>query len=139
MTPWYEMVREFHLAFGHKVGDHPAALSHQERVHRHGFMAEELQEFLDAEGVELQADAVIDLIYFAIGTMVNMGVEPGKLFDIVHEANMTKLWPDGRPRHRDEDGKVLKPPGWRDPMPRIQSEIARQETAPATGTANRCD
>lgn len=88
-------------------------------------MQEEVEEFLEAEDVVDQADAMIDLIYFALGTLVEMGVKPEPLFRIVHEANMKKLWPDGKP-HYNEDGKTVKPPGWTDPYPALQAEIERQ-------------
>jgi predicted HAD superfamily Cof-like phosphohydrolase len=54
-----------------------------------------------------------------------MGVEPDKLFSIIHEANMTKIWPDGSIKYR-EDGKVLKPSTWKDPKNRILNELYRQ-------------
>ena len=34
---------------------------------------------------------MIDLMYFALGTMVEMGLEAEELFDIVQSANMAKL------------------------------------------------
>ena len=84
-----------------------------------------MAEFLAARSVPDQADAMIDLIYFAVGTLVEMGVRPETLFDIVHAANMTKLWPDGKPRFR-EDGKTVKPPAWVDPHDALREEIERQ-------------
>ena len=39
---------------------------------------------------------------------------------------MTKLWPDGRPRFRD-DGKTVKPPTWVDPHDALRSEIEAQQ------------
>jgi len=68
---------------------------------------------------------MVDLIYFALGTLVEMGVRPGRLFDIVHEANMKKLWPDGKV-HYAEDGKVIKHPSWQPPEPQLMREIDRQ-------------
>ena len=43
-------------------------------------MNEEVAEFLVAEDIYEQADAMIDLMYFALGTMVEMGLEPDELF-----------------------------------------------------------
>lgn len=37
-------------------------------------------------------------------------------FKLVHEANMKKRFPDGTFHLRKEDGKVLKPPGFQDPV-----------------------
>jgi predicted HAD superfamily Cof-like phosphohydrolase len=57
-----------------------------------------------------------------------MGVRPEELFRIVHEANMSKLWEDGKPRYRESDGKVIKPPTWQAPEPLLSKEIARQQS-----------
>ncbi|MEQ8840038.1 MAG: hypothetical protein RIB98_03580 [Acidimicrobiales bacterium] len=47
-----------------------------------------------------------------------------RVFAIVHGANMQKVV-DGRVIRRD-DGKILKPDGWRDPGPRLLDEMRRQ-------------
>ena len=88
-------------------------------------MLEELNEFRDAKNIYEQTDAMIDLIYFALGTLVEMGVRPEQLFRIVHEANMSKLFPDGTP-HYNEDGKTIKPPTWVDPEQKIIDEVEWQ-------------
>ena len=121
----YDDVKEFHDRFGHPVRDTPTLLTAERAAARASWLQEEVAEFLAARTVAEQADAMIDLIYFAIGTMVEMGVRPESLFDIVHGANMQKLWPDGKPRFRD-DGKTIKPPSWVDPDDAIREEIERQ-------------
>lgn len=126
MNKQYLMVKEFHQRFGHLVADHPTPLTDEQRRQRYWFMYEELQEFLNSSSVVDQADAMIDLIYFALGTMVNMGVEPERLFEIVHEANMSKFWQDGQPRWDKETGKVMKPPTWVDPYAQLHAEIHQQ-------------
>ena len=68
---------------------------------------------------------MIDLIYFALGTLVEMGVKPKEIFDIVQTANMTKLWEDGKVHYRETDNKVIKPPSWEDPYPKIKEAIDR--------------
>lgn len=120
-----QMVREFHQAFGHPVADRPAMLKPDRVIARANWMAEEVTEFRRARNLEDQADAMIDLLYFALGTLVEMGVEGEPLFHIVHKANMEKLWPDGKP-HLGPDGKVQKPPTWRDPSEALRQELARQ-------------
>jgi len=121
----YDDVKEFHDRFGHPARDTPTLLTAERAAARASWMQEEVAEFLAARTVAEQADAMIDLIYFAVGTMVEMGVRPESLFDIVHGANMQKLWPDGKPRFRD-DGKTVKPPTWVDPDEAIRAEIERQ-------------
>ena len=122
----WEDVRVFHAAFGHPAPDAPSQLTQETAVRRAAWIEEEAQELREATSIEAQADAFIDVIYFAIGGLVNLGVRPGPLWDIVQGANMAKLWPDGRPRHRESDGKVIKPEGWEDPGPKLAAEIRRQ-------------
>ncbi|PAD84884.1 hypothetical protein CHH57_02305 [Niallia circulans] len=76
-----------------------------------------------------QMDALIDVEYFNQGSFTIAGVEPFNLFKIVQEANMGKLFDDGKPRYREEDGKIIKPPLWEEnfaPEPRLIKEIERQ-------------
>lgn len=98
------------------------------RVTKRGsWMLEELIEFLRADTVVDQADALTDLLYFVMGTFVEMGIKPDALFDIVHNANMAKLV-NGKPM-RDKQGKIIKPTGWKEkhtPEPLIAAEIAKQ-------------
>lgn len=121
----WEKVMEFHRRFGVPHEDSPNRLPEKRRQFRATLLLEEIREFQEAETLEDQADAMIDTIYLALGTLVEMGVRPEKLFDIVHEANMGKLWEDGKPRYR-EDGKVIKPPTWQNPEPQLKEEIERQ-------------
>lgn len=116
-------VLEFQKAFGHPVADRPCALSPERAQKRYKWMKEEIDEFLEAGGdIVEQADAMIDVMYFALGTLVEMGIKPDRLFEIVHRANMNKLWADGKP-HYNEDGKTIKPDTWRDPHQELERAI----------------
>lgn len=127
MNNAYKKVREFHLKFGHPVAGRVQDMGVFRRGQRYMYMLEEMQEFLKAENAVDQADAMIDLMYFALGTMVEIGVEPEQIFNIVHEANMSKVWEDGSVRYHPETGKILKPPTFIKPEPLIKLEILRQE------------
>jgi predicted HAD superfamily Cof-like phosphohydrolase len=116
------LVKEFHERFGHPCSDIPRFLPEERSIKRYQWMLEEIDEFTEAEDMYEQADAMIDLIYFALGTMVEMGIRPDKLFTIVHEANMSKIWSDGK-CHYGIDGKVIKPDNWVDPKMLIKREI----------------
>lgn len=121
----YSEVREFHQAFGHPISNEPVSLTEERALKRYAWMLEEINEFLDAvkvQDVVEQADAMIDTIYFVLGTLVEMGVQPGKLFDIVQNANMSKLWLDGKP-HYNEMGKVINPEEWENPYEKMESTI----------------
>ena len=55
-----------------------------------------------------------DLQYVLSGFAVTFGLPFDEAFERVHESNMSKLGPDGKPIYR-EDGKVLKGPNYKKP------------------------
>jgi predicted HAD superfamily Cof-like phosphohydrolase len=122
----WEDVRAFHQAFGHPAPDAPSWLDPDLVDKRASWIEEEALELREATTIVEQADAFIDVIYFALGGLVSLGIRPGPLWEIVQNANMAKLWPDGQPRHRPGDGKVVKPAGWEDPGPKLAAEVRRQ-------------
>jgi predicted HAD superfamily Cof-like phosphohydrolase len=71
-----------------------------------------------------QVDALTDELYFLIGDFVEIALLPDKFVDIVHGANINKLWDDGLPRYKD--GKVIKPDSWVAPDKLIEEEVERQ-------------
>jgi len=77
----------------------------------------------DIEIMAEQYDAFVDAWYYMLNTSVKKGVDLDGIFDKVHQANMAKKFPDGT-FHRREDGKVIKPEGWKEPD--ILGEIENQ-------------
>ena len=77
----------------------------------------------EVELIADQYDAFVDIWYYALNCSCKKGVDLSSIFDVVHEANMAKRFEDGT-FHRREDGKVIKPPGWREPD--VKGEILRQ-------------
>ena len=76
-----------------------------------------------------QVDALIDTLYFTYGSFVLMGVDPERIFEIVHQANMGKVFPDGKAHFDPVTHKILKPDDWEEkyaPEPDIKKEIERQ-------------
>lgn len=212
---WYNLVRDFHIAFGHPFANLVTSMPLNRRIDRAKWISEEMWEFVLAsnEDLERQVDALIDALYFILGTFVEigvnpyeysnflkdiptyewgfkiafpdstdivflppnplprdlrveatipyndvvfefisasngsgaaaqiqcmfmlmewaysnlarLGVDPSGLFEAVHEANMGKLWPDGKPRYRD-DGKIRKPTGWESSRNTVQRELIRR-------------
>lgn len=78
-----------------------------------------------------QIDALTDILYFTNGGFVEASVIPDEIVNIVHQANMQKIFSDGKP-HYNEVGKVIKPEGWEAPEPKIEEEINRQIKLGAT-------
>lgn len=118
----WRIVRNFHVTFGLPTAEVPQFLTPQRVGERSKWMREELKEFESAGTIAQQADAMVDLMYLALGTLVEIGVPPGRVFDLVHAANMVKRWPDGTVR-LDRDGKALKPPAWSSPDPGIEAYV----------------
>ena len=114
---WYNDVKDFHIAFGQRVGQSPLIPEdYNERDLRINLLEEEFKEYMNAEeknDITEIADALADIIYIACGTAVSYGIPLDEVFTEVHRSNMAKLV-DGKPIYR-EDGKVMKPAGWTPP------------------------
>lgn len=81
------------------------------------------------ERLTAQSDALIDAMYFLLGTGVEMGVDVEKIFEIVQASNMSKLFTDedgNKYVMYREDGKVMKSPEFFPPETLIKEEILRQ-------------
>ncbi len=84
------------------------------------FLKEELDEFIEgwATGDHAQmADALVDLVYVALGTAHLLGYPWQEVWDAVQAANMAKERgkPDGSNSKRGSAWDVVKPEGWTPP------------------------
>lgn len=97
----------------------PQLMSDEMAAFRARFLEEELAEFEEAmhnDDVAGMADALVDLVYVAIGTAVIMGLPWQRLWDEVQRSNMDKV----RTERADQSKRgtmfdVVKPPGWQPP------------------------
>jgi len=86
-----------------------------------GVLNEEINELKDAHtnhDFVLQVDSIIDLIYFAIGGLVRMGISAEKMeriFKVVNIANMNKIKGKKEARDVKHNLDAIKPEGWTDP------------------------
>lgn len=78
-------------------------------------LQEELKEFEQATELEDEVDALIDLTYFALGRLVEMGVAPLPVFQQVHDANMKKFRGALSKRPGSLGHDAVKPDGWTPP------------------------
>lgn len=114
-------VKAFHVKFGLPHSQLPQLLEPDIYRFRTDFMAEELREFDEAmEVADLPhaADALIDLVYVAMGTAVMMGIPWQLLWDAVQAANMNKVRASNAEDERSvrkHTLDVVKPPGWQPP------------------------
>lgn len=96
----------------------PTIISEERRQWADAALQEELTEFNDAcsNGDVLEAaDALIDLVYFALGRLVEMGVPAQAVFDGVHQANMAKRKGELAKRPGSLGHDAVKPEGWTPP------------------------
>ena len=126
---WQEM-RRIHKIFGTPAPDSPQAQSEFHVTRRAKWINEEVEELIEAgDDIIEQADAYLDVIVFAVGGLVELGIDPGPLYSIILDSQYAKLWEDGKPRVREHDGKWIKPENWQDPAPLLEKEIERQINA----------
>ena len=93
----------------------PMFLSKSRFNFRHKHLQEELLEMFNAQNdnnLSEVVDGLIDLTYIAIGTLIEMGVNPSIAFSEIHRANMAKK-PGMTSRGEVKD--AMKPEGWMPP------------------------
>lgn len=111
----YDDVRAFYQKFGWSMGNKPTPLHRARVIERTDFMQEELNEFkLGARNADLSAmaDALVDLVYVAKGTALEMGLPWEELWQDVQRANMGKV-PAATARMAND---AIKPSGWAGPQ-----------------------
>jgi predicted HAD superfamily Cof-like phosphohydrolase len=116
MTDLMKDINEFHIYFGIHYQGPPRELPKDIRMFRTGFMREELAEYeyaCHANDLEGQLDALVDLVYVALGSAHLHGFDFNEAWARVHDANMKKV-----KATKASDSKrgyvhdVVKPPGW---------------------------
>lgn len=126
---FYGDVLEFHSKFDLPHPDNISArnLTREEFDFRFGFMSEELIEYSQAwlEGDLVgAADALVDLIYVALGTAAFHGFPLDQVWAVVHEANMSKVrTPSKDASKRSSTLDVIKPDEWVSPNDAIRKII----------------
>lgn len=122
---WFSDIVSFHKAIGqYPEPFKPQIPTQQVESLRVELVREEILELFTAQAKEdlvKVADGIVDSIVVLIGTAVAYGIDIRPIWDEVHTTNMAKLRGPMR-----EDGKQLKPKGWKPPD--IASEIERQQT-----------
>lgn len=127
MNEYEEQVLECHKAFG--VAEHKPFTKDLLTL-RKTLIAEETKELfdeIDSAISEVERGAVVshetferlmkeiaDLQYVLSGMVVTFGLPMQEAFRRVHQSNMSKLGPDGKPIFR-EDGKYIKGPNYKKP------------------------
>lgn len=115
----FDLVNMTHMHEHEGVTTYPHLLPDDLYAFRYGFLAEELQEFKDAHLAGDLAgafDALLDLVYVALGTAHLMELPWQEGWDAVQDANMAKERATSAEQStRLSAFDVIKPPGWTPP------------------------
>ena len=123
--PHYVDVTQFHLQFG-LMPERAAPLEKNLARKRADQMREELREFEDAcadNDPVKAADALADMVYFALGAATMMGISPHcweLVWGAVHHSNMQKERVPGLETLKQG---IVKPRGWQPPTAAIRRAL----------------
>ena len=115
----FELVKDFAMKFGLTYEGPPRPLPPDLSKFRRAFLEEEFVEYCESayeDNLEGQLDALVDLVYVALGTAALHGFDFDEAFRRVHAANMQKV----RAERTDQSKRgstfdVVKPNGWKVP------------------------
>jgi len=121
---WYQDIVDFHeqVILGN-FPKRPYIPDEQRKLLRQELIVEEICETLNAideDNLVEIADGIVDSIVILLGTAITYGIDIRPIWDEIHKTNMLKK--GGRIR---EDGKLLKPDGWK--PPEIEKIIKEQQ------------
>jgi len=116
MEKYLDLVLQFNRdVIGLPIPDQPSRIGQARKEWAHSALYEELTEFVNADTLEDEVDAMLDLTYFALGRVIEMGVVPGAAFEEVHAANMSKVRGELSKRPNAKGFDAIKPDGWQPP------------------------
>lgn len=87
----------------------------------------ELDDAIEKRDIVEMADAMVDMLVVIIGSGLSMGLDMESLWDEVMLSNFRKIDPTTGKVIKREDGKILKPEGWKAPNLRKVIERCRPE------------
>ena len=117
MTKVFTDVTVFLKAVGQEIPPFNANRSSQSDLYMK-LIQEEYTELMEAEAVSDDveiADACFDLMWVIVGYMQSRGWDCNAIWDEGAQSNLTKVDPETGLVRRREDGKILKPEGWKPP------------------------
>ena len=111
-----EDIEEFHEKYDLAYRGVSRHLSKEEKEFRIRCLNEELLEYSRANTLTEELDAIIDIVYFAIGTAYRHGFSFYDGWKEVHRSNMEKVRAASKKESkRDYELDVVKPEGWTPP------------------------
>jgi predicted HAD superfamily Cof-like phosphohydrolase len=115
-----DLVKAMHEKFGIENTTGPSHLTAEEKEFRSAAMLEELNEYIAADTLVDQYDALLDLIVFAVGTLERHGFPLLAGFEKVMEANMAKELGQNGEKRGGFKRDLVKPEGWTPPEAKLQ-------------------
>ena len=117
MSKTFTDVTVFMTAAGQSIPPFNANRSDQSDLYMK-LIQEEYTELMDAEAVSDDAeicDACFDLMWVIVGYMKSRGWDCENIWDEGAQSNLSKIDPVTMRVKKREDGKILKPEGWKPP------------------------
>jgi predicted HAD superfamily Cof-like phosphohydrolase len=117
MSKTFTDVTVFMTAAGQSIPPFNANRSDQSDLYMK-LIQEEYTELMDAEAVSDDAeicDACFDLMWVIVGYMKSRGWDCENIWDEGAQSNLSKIDPVTLKVKKREDGKILKPEGWKPP------------------------
>jgi len=118
MSKVFTDVSVFLSAVGQQVPSVPQQMVSDQAELYKKLIKEEVDEFWEAEAVSddvEQIDACFDMIWVIVGYMKSRGWDCENIWDEGAKSNLSKIDPVTGLVRRREDGKILKPEGWKPP------------------------
>lgn len=118
MSKVFNDVAVFLKACGQDYPNKPTAEVNDLAVLYKKLIKEEVEEFweaVEASDDAEQLDACFDMMWVIIGYMYSRGWNPNLAWDEGAKSNLAKIDPTTGKVIRREDGKILKPEGWKSP------------------------
>ena len=117
MSKTFTDVSVFLTAVGQSTPSKPIGATDQSKLYKK-LIDEEYQEFLEAfytGDTTEEIDACFDMMWVIIGYMKSRGWDCENIWDEGAKSNLSKIDPTTGLVRRREDGKILKPEGWKPP------------------------
>jgi predicted HAD superfamily Cof-like phosphohydrolase len=118
MSKVFTDVSVFLKAVGQEIPNVPQqTVSAQAELYKN-LIKEEVEEFWDADAASddvEEIDACFDMMWVIIGYMKSRGWDCEAIWDEGAKSNLSKIDPVTGKVIRREDGKILKPEGWKPP------------------------
>ena len=132
-------INRFHNKFGFKKNEKVGIPDNNELVNfRTSFLMEELAEYTQAITKKDAAgalDALVDIVYIALGTAWLFNLPFERAWDQVQKANMSKIRTKSKSKKRGTSFDVVKPKGWT--APDIEQIIEEEREKQYENISNR--